>query len=323
MTRALVLALAVAGCSSQVGGEDASLPDATVHRPDLAGAPIFWDPPPQLPPTKENLWAIVTDPAGGGTTFIVGDKGTVLASPDGAMTLFPLASGTPRDLLGAWMVSTKEVLVVGRGGTILRTRDGGQSWLGETSNTLNDLHAVVATAGGEAWAFGDGGNVTHTLGGGTWNQLNSPVSADLLGAAMDGKKPIAVGRKGAVVTTDANGAIVQIMVPTTADLYAIHALPTAWVAGSGGTLLHGLQGGAVQSLGVDEAMTGLTMTNGSACAVEVAVGQHGRAAHKCGNEEWQLDATGDVRDFYGVAAVGASDVVMVGTGGAILRRTKW
>ncbi len=310
--RALVVALALAGCGNALPQlDDGGIPaDLARLRPDLAGAPVHWQW--VQSPTKAHLHAAVSD--ANGTVFIVGDKGEIMLTTDGGKGLSEQASGTTRDLLGAFLVSAKEVIVVGRAGTILRTRDGGGSWLGETSNTTRDLHGVVQV-NGDAWAFGDGGTIVHTTGDGTWHPVASPTPNDLLGAWVQSGAPRAAGRGGAVISF-ANGAFTVERTVTAADLFGGIGGASNLVFGNDGTLL---DDGKPVTVGDFEPLYAAAFVPGPGCTV--LVGGDGFTARRCGGA-LQLDAAGDPHDLYGVAAYGG-EALAVGSYGTILRRDAW
>src|SRR4029434_6082470 len=59
-----------------------------------------------------------------GTSFVVGDTGTILKSTDAGATWAPLTSGTTTTLHGVYFFGPDQGVAVGDSGLILRTTDG-------------------------------------------------------------------------------------------------------------------------------------------------------------------------------------------------------
>jgi photosystem II stability/assembly factor-like uncharacterized protein len=100
--------------------------------------------------------------------WVVGVKGTILATEDGGGHWIPQTSSTSNDLWGvAFAADGLRGWVVGVNGTILATEDGGGHWNQQTSSTSNDLWGVVLAADGlRGWAVGEKGTILATEDGG-------------------------------------------------------------------------------------------------------------------------------------------------------------
>ncbi|HEY3754647.1 MAG TPA: hypothetical protein VGL42_00705 [Opitutaceae bacterium] len=131
--------------------------------------------------TAEDLNAVVAPPSG--AYVAVGNDGTIVESPDGAVwtaeqpatakNLYGVAVGTPSGGQSLLYVA------VGENGTILTSPDG-INWTAEMSGTSADLRAVAfGGASGGYTAVGQGGTAIVSPDGIRWSPLSLGTSADL------------------------------------------------------------------------------------------------------------------------------------------------
>jgi hypothetical protein len=139
--------------------------------------------------------------------WVVGDRGTILASEDGGGTWAAQSSGTTVDLNDVtFSIDSSHGWAVGAAGTILSTDDGGRTWKSRDSRSRGRLLAVAfAGDGRHGWALG-GGTITATEDGGRTWAPQTLRGAHFLGLAAAGPaRASAVGPSGAIVTTEDGG----------------------------------------------------------------------------------------------------------------------
>jgi len=166
----------------------------------------------QTPSTPKELSGI----AWSGSMFAaVGEDGAILTSPDG-LSWTSRASGTSNRLHGiAW--SGTQFAAVGKGGEILTSPDGA-SWTKHALTTKYDLYGIawsgeqfiaVGSAQPVASSF-DGGSYTVSGGGAvvlfstdvvTWTAQTVAIPGPLYAVAWSGKQFVAVGTRGAILTS--------------------------------------------------------------------------------------------------------------------------
>lgn len=122
------------------------------------------------------------------TGLVVGDKGRILYSENGANSWTPETSGVNLGLHGLFMADPNgekfhrgEGWIVGDSGVVLRTEDNGKTrWWRYWGGTYNTLRSVIFTDSLRGWAFGDHGTIVATTNGGVaWHPLESGTTADL------------------------------------------------------------------------------------------------------------------------------------------------
>lgn len=91
----------------------------------------------------------------------------------------------------------------GNGGSIFSTTDGGRSWRQQISNTRANILDIVFHDRANGFAVGDGGVIVRTRdSGANWVVEESGVKHRLERLAFAGKRAIAVGFGGTIISTD-------------------------------------------------------------------------------------------------------------------------
>jgi len=174
----------------------------------------------------------------------VGAQGVILRY-DGAAWGVQEATGPAyahADLAGVAALPDGNWVAVGAAGGGLRF--DGNAWVDLPSRPRADLHALVAGPDGALWIAGDRGLLLRTEAGGKadgWTVVPVDTDATLRGLAVDGAgRAWAVGDGGTVLKTTATGDTEVYPQPVPVDLEAVLVEDEdLWVAGRGGTLLHG------------------------------------------------------------------------------------
>lgn len=133
--------------------------------------------------------------------------------------------------------------VMGAGNTIAVSNDGGQNWDLKTVPglaSLNDMSVVNETT---VYVCSEFGKVLKTTNSGdTWTLQTTGLSTGLYGIHFfDELHGIAVGDQGKIITTTDGGLTwIYNTSPVTESIFGIDMTSpnTAWITGSGGTILH-------------------------------------------------------------------------------------
>jgi photosystem II stability/assembly factor-like uncharacterized protein len=96
--------------------------------------------------------------------WAVGERGLVLATPNGGRSWFRQESNVEVDLLDVKFIDDREGWAVGTGGAIIHTTDGGANWQPELSGTRHPLERLSVVSPGRAWAVGFGGTIVNYAG---------------------------------------------------------------------------------------------------------------------------------------------------------------
>ncbi|MCS6911758.1 MAG: hypothetical protein RMK29_00740 [Myxococcales bacterium] len=293
---ALLLALG-AGC---VPDPDIKVPDFSVPRPpvDMASPP-----------------ADLTAPAD--------------LSDLGAAAWQPERTGTMAFLRGAWAAdgALSAAYIVGHGGTILRRTQGGD-YVVEPSGTTENLYAVVGLPGGEAYAVGAAGVILHRQEG-TWKRegMGLALTVGLFGVAAAGPdEVIAVGDAGTIVRRS-GGTWQAETSGTRSDLRAVWMGSGEAVAvGAMATILRRQMGGwGADGASVQPADRQNLFAIASLDGVLFAAGEYGTVLRRQ-MDRWVAEPTVkppmmmQPPHLYGLWA-GGGEVVVVGSAGALQRRT--
>lgn len=164
----------------------------------------------------------LTYASGIGTFVAVGDRGTVLISPDGLnWSIRP--SGTMEDLLDVTYSPEIGLLVaVGRHGAVFTSTYGDQ-WVKRVSGSVRDIHAItyqpdaVAANGGTFVAVGELFQVLSSRDGVEWNVQLSGSRNTLFGLSVVNGLFVAVGQFQSILTS-------QAALPTGLDAWAQSSL---------------------------------------------------------------------------------------------------
>jgi photosystem II stability/assembly factor-like uncharacterized protein len=199
--------------------------------------------------------------------WMVGSKGTLLATVDGGQTWTP-KSASSTDVLRdvyfideqqGWLVCEKNLYDLKEKDEprtyLMQTTDGGEHWKRINIRGIDvDIRLVraVFTRGGRGWAFGEAGSIYTTRdSGANWDRLTSPTRNLLLGGIfIDDDRGWLVGA-GATIIQTADGG----------DTWHISRLPQAvknavrfsaasfvdnrlgWAVGSRGSIYRTVNGG--------------------------------------------------------------------------------
>ncbi|HEX8634368.1 MAG TPA: YCF48-related protein [Pyrinomonadaceae bacterium] len=113
--------------------------------------------PAVVTPTRFNAVSFVEARRG----WAVGERGLVLASPNGGRSWLRQESNVEVDLSDVKFIDANEGWAVGVQGTIIHTTDGGANWRPEPSGTRHPLERLSVAASGRAWAVGFGGTIIN------------------------------------------------------------------------------------------------------------------------------------------------------------------
>jgi serine/threonine protein kinase len=132
----------------------------------------------------------------GSQFVVVGYLGIIISSPDGR-TWTPQQSGTPYGLKDiTW---SGQFVIVGVLGTILTSPDG-RTWTPEQSGTVNTLYDI-GWSGSQFVAVGDRGTILTSPDGRTWTPEHSGVPYNLRDVVWSGSQFVTVGDKGTILTS--------------------------------------------------------------------------------------------------------------------------
>jgi hypothetical protein len=275
-----------------------------------------------------------------GVVFAVGDKGSsnpIWKKPfSGSALQFSVDSGnsfTTNTLRSVWGTSKTQVYAVGDNGTILNQTGG--AWAGTVgsglpSYPLNGVWiglpgspAIWTVGGSQAGSCADTMDVGH-FDGSAWETPESSASACAMGAVWsDGAGVVVLGANVNHIeltsTTIANHSVYQL--DQTTNAYYIHgvwgtASNNVYLVGDNGRIYHldyngGFPISALQSTGTTVNLRGV---HGSGPNDLWAVGGN-QVLHSTGDGNWvvQKNLPNNTSDLYGVYALSAGDVYVVGT----------
>ena len=147
------------------------------------------------------------------TYIMVGDRGKIFLSDDGAKTWEAIESGTGFALSSVSFPDDRNGWIAGQLGTLLHSQDGGKTWQAQSSGVdayllgvdfLDPLNGVVVGR--------DTAVLTTTDGGATWKQSLLKETAELWGdvtlfavAMIDTRSICAVGDMGRIFITEDGG----------------------------------------------------------------------------------------------------------------------
>jgi photosystem II stability/assembly factor-like uncharacterized protein len=151
---------------------------------------------------------LMTDGAApdGSRMLLIGGRGSLIASDDGGR-IWRQAGFTgahPESKLNSvFFVDSERGWVSGNGGILFSTSDGGRSWNPQRSATEIDLLDVAFYDLEIGFAVGDGGIVVRTTDSGkSWAVEKSGTKHRLERLAFAGRRAIAVGFGGTIISTD-------------------------------------------------------------------------------------------------------------------------
>jgi len=179
---------------------------------------------------------------------------------------------------------------VGQFGCVLETTNAGETWTRRDLGTLRTLSSVAFADASNGWIVGERGTIFHTTDGGVTWQTQAGAVTDLYAvSSYDGVHGWAAGEGAKVVYTSDAGLHWVEQNPgtrnTPVNFMCIEATgqDEAWLGGTGGVLLHTVNGGSLGALGVeavagdDRYQTAVRVCSSrfpSATTVVVATGQN-------------------------------------------------
>jgi len=199
--------------------------------------------------------------------WVIGSKGTLLATVDGGKTWTSKTSSSAdvlRDIFfvdenSGWLVCEVNVYELKTKDQprayLMRTTDGGEHWQRVDIKGVDvdaRLVRVVFSRGGRGWAFGEGGVIFTTRDGGeTWTKLKSPTRHLLLGGIfIDEDRGWIVGAGTTIIqTSDGGDTWYQSRFAQTSAEQIRFASASfvnnrlGWAVGSAGTIYRTINGG--------------------------------------------------------------------------------
>lgn len=127
------------------------------------------------------------------TGLVIGDKGCIMYTMNGAVSCTPETSGVNVALRGVYLADPfgarfhrGQGWVVGDSGVVLRTSDYGRTgWIRQPTPVSTTLRSVVFVDSMRGWASGDNGTILHTTNGGwEWIQQVSGTTERLQGTTF-------------------------------------------------------------------------------------------------------------------------------------------
>jgi photosystem II stability/assembly factor-like uncharacterized protein len=145
--------------------------------------------------------------------IMVGDRGKILLSSDGAKSWRAVDSGTKVALSSVCVPDGKHGWIAGQAGVLLHSEDGGRTWKPQSSGVNTYLLDVDFFDARHGIAVGRDTTVLTTVDGGTtWQRSPLKESTDLFDdlnffavAVMDGRHACVVGDMGRIFITEDGG----------------------------------------------------------------------------------------------------------------------
>lgn len=275
--------------------------------------------------------------------WVVGSKGTLLATLDGGKTWQPKSAGTTdilRDIYfvddqNGWLVCEKNVYDLKEKNEartyLMQTTDGGKQWtrinIRDIDVDIRLLRAVFSRGGGRGWAFGEGGSIYTTRdGGANWARLTSPTRHLLLGGIfIDDDRGWLVGAGSTIIQTADGGDTWHVSrLPQTTGKVRFSAASfvdnrLGWAAGSGGNIVRTVNGGRtwqMQNSGVSADLHDVKFLD----AYEGwAVGDEGTIIYtNDGGVHWIQQRSGTVHPLGRIFFAGRTSGWAVGFGGTVV-----
>ncbi len=137
----------------------------------------------------------------------VGEKGTVLATEDGAKTWQPRTSGTKENLLSVFTVGS-HAWTSGFDGALFHSADGGRTWSQQNSGTTMALESIFFLDADRGWSVGWSGAILRTTNGGsTWQTIKTDAAQWSLAAVrfFDANNGWAAGFSGQLLHSTDGG----------------------------------------------------------------------------------------------------------------------
>lgn len=172
---------------------------------------------------------------GNGVFVAVGDKGTIIKSPDGH-NWDPFDLDDDSITLRGITYDNGLFIAVGSGGTIVTSSDG-ETWTQRTSNVSESLRGVTYGEGLYV-AVGDKGTIVTSSNGIDWTEETSPTNNELFDVAYGQGRFVAVGSGGTILRSEDGKIWTQQTSNTTEYLNGVaYADGQFVVVGDNGTIL--------------------------------------------------------------------------------------
>ena len=139
--------------------------------------------------------------------LLVGGGGTILFTEDGGLSWnqAKIAGDQKTKLASVFFVDQKTGWAVGEAGKIYFTNTGGKLWREQASNVVENLSDIFFINAEEGFAVGDSGMILHTTTAGkVWSVEKTDSKHKLEKIFFAGKKGVAVGFGGTILTYDAS-----------------------------------------------------------------------------------------------------------------------
>ena len=275
--------------------------------------------------------------------WIVGSKGTLLATTDGGKTWQTKAATTDvlRDVYfsdeqNGWLVCEKNLYDLKEKNEprtyLMQTTDGGEHWKRIDIDGIEidiSLVRVVFTRGGRGWAFGEAGSIYSTRdSGANWTRVTSPTRRLLLGGIfVDDDRGWLVGA-GATIIQTADGG----------DTWHVTKLPQAienavrfsaasfvdnrlgWAVGSAGTIYRTINGGRTWQMQNSGVSTDLYDVKFLDAMEGWAVGAEGTIIYtNDGGMHWTTQQSGTAHPLERIYFAGRTQGWAVGFGGTVVK----
>ncbi|MDP1627379.1 YCF48-related protein [Parvibaculum sp.] len=141
-----------------------------------------------------------------GNGVAIGEFGTVLATSDFGQTWTLASTGADVSWNDAAMLSESKWVLVGEFGQILRTENAGESWEKLESPVESSLNAVYFRDTENGVTVGTEGVILVTNDSGrTWRATTGVNRTHIYDVAWDGRRWIAVGDRGLLLTAETSG----------------------------------------------------------------------------------------------------------------------
>lgn len=209
------------------------------------------------------------------------------------------------------------VIAVGPAGLVLRRTAAG--WATEFSGTQEWLTDVYVASAEAAFAVGHKGTFLVRDKNGDWKSLTTPTSYAFSGVAgRSASEVYAVGESGIIYRYDGKALLAEAT-PVSEDLKAVGVSgELVLVVGKKGTILRRAEEGWQRETSpTDVDLWGLFV---SGTGDAYAVGDRGTILRRTREGAWEEEASGTLFPLLGVSG-NAKEVVVVGGGGSILRRS--
>lgn len=139
--------------------------------------------------------------------FVVGDRGALLATEDGAKTWQVRTTGIKQHLLSVFTLGN-QAWTSGFEGTMLHSTDSGRTWSKQDTGTTMALESVFFLDADHGWAVGWSGTILRTTNSGkTWQSIKTDAAQWSLAAVrfIDPNNGWAVGFSGQMLHSTDGG----------------------------------------------------------------------------------------------------------------------